>query len=71
MKHGLSSSPIKATLLGRFLYERFKGVKTFNAEQVLDLQISPTAEVVPPVDINPHMDRLLHESGHVDPPKPQ
>jgi len=41
MKHGLSSSPTKATLLGRFQYERFKGVNTFDAEQVLDLQISP------------------------------
>src|ERR1700675_2080453 len=27
LKHGLSSSPIKATLVGRFRYERFSGVK--------------------------------------------
>jgi hypothetical protein len=71
MKYGLSSSPIKATLLGEFHYERFKGVKTFDAEQVMDLQTSSTTEAVPPVDVNPHPDTLVHESGHAEPPKPQ
>jgi len=70
MKHGLSSSPIKATLLGRFRYERFKGVKTFDAEQVLDLQVGSTGETLSPVNVHPDADTLLHESGHVDPPKP-
>jgi hypothetical protein len=41
VKYGLSPSAIKATLLGRLEYARFTGVKTFNAEQVLDLQIQP------------------------------
>jgi hypothetical protein len=71
MKHGLSSPPIKATLLGRFQYERFTGVKTFYAEKVLDLTISPTTEAVPPVNLNPHADTLLHEAGRADPRKPQ
>jgi hypothetical protein len=72
LKYGLSPSPLKATLIGRFQYARFTGVKTFDAEQVLDLQIRPTAEVFPSVDVSPHAtNTLVHESGHVDPPKPQ
>jgi hypothetical protein len=83
-KHGLSPSPIKATLLGRFQYEHLTGVKTFEAEQVLDLQVIPTAEMLPSVGPNPpkpvtsyeakshdSTGTLAHESGHVDPPKPQ
>jgi hypothetical protein len=41
LKYGLSPSPIKATLLGRFQYARFSGVKTFDAEKVLELKINP------------------------------
>ena len=44
LKYGLSPSPIKATLVGLFRYSRFNGVKTFDAEQILDLQIDPEKE---------------------------
>jgi hypothetical protein len=37
----------------------------------MDLQTSSTTEAVPPVDVNPHPDTLVHESGHAEPPKPQ
>lgn len=40
LKYGLSSSPIKATLVGRFRYAHFSGVKTFDAEKVLVLQVN-------------------------------
>jgi hypothetical protein len=54
LKHGMSPVPAKATLIGRFRYRRFSslkalifGARTFEAEQVLDLQVSPTAEAFP------------------------
>ena len=40
LKYGLSPSPIKATLVGRFRYERLSGVKSFDADRVLEVQIS-------------------------------
>ena len=47
-EHGLSPTPIKATLVGRFRYTRGSsvraflfGVRTFEAERVLNLQVEP------------------------------
>jgi hypothetical protein len=77
LKYGMSPSPIKATFVGRFRYKRFSGLralifgeKTFEAEQVLDLLISSTTGALPSEN-KPATDTLLHESGHVDPLKPQ
>jgi hypothetical protein len=48
LKYGMSPTPIRATLIGRFQYKRFTGLralifgqKMFEVEQVMDLQISP------------------------------
>jgi hypothetical protein len=57
LNYGLSPSPIKATLLGLFQYSRVTGVKTFNAEQVLDLQINPRTEARPEVQPAPSSSR--------------
>ena len=79
LKYGMSPTPIRATLIGRFQYKRSTGLKalifgqkTFEAEQVMDLQIGPSREALSTVDLKPHSDSLAHESGHTaDPPKPQ
>jgi hypothetical protein len=77
LNYGMSPSPIKATLVGRFRYKRFSGLralifgeKTFEAEQVFDLQISSPTGALHPEDKTPTR-TPLHESSHVEPLKAQ
>jgi hypothetical protein len=60
LNYGMSPAPIRATLVGRFRYKRFTGLralifgeKAFDAEQVLDLQINPRTGVRSSPELSP------------------